>query len=159
MPICRRLWLVAAVLAGVLGCARAAKVDVRSEADAIRELDRRWLAAEVAQDGAAASAFFAPDGVEMPANGPAVVGRKAIQAWYAEWLNTPGMSVSFYPEVIEIAASGDLAYDRGAYRFATDGPQGHTEDVGKYLTVWKKLDGEWKVVVDTANSNQPAPSP
>lgn len=159
MAIFRFSWLAVAVLACLLGCARPARVDIRAEANAIRELDRLWLAAEVAQDAAAASSFFASDAIEMPANGPSVVGKKAIQAWYAEWLGTPDMSVSFSPEVIEVAASGDMAYDRGAYRFATGGAQGHIEDVGKYLTIWKKIDGEWKVIVDTANSNQPAPTP
>ena len=36
-----------------------------------------------------------------------------------------------------------------------DSPRGATEDVGKYLTVWKKVDGKWQVAVDAANSDRP----
>ena len=104
---------------------------------------------------AAAAAFFASDAVLMPANGPMIVGREGIEAWFSEWLPVPEISNAFEPDQIEVAASGDLAYDRGTYRFVMDTPEGRTEDVGKYVVVWKKIDGEWRAALDMSNSDLP----
>ena len=40
-----------------------------------------------------------------------------------------------------------------------DTPQGHAKERVKYLVVWKKSDGAWKVAYDTFNSNAPPPAP
>ena len=77
----------------------------------------------------------------MPANSPIIVGRKAIHQWYSEWLLDPNVSNTFTAEVIEVAASGDLAYERGIYHVVMDSPEGRIEDVGKYVLIWKKIGG------------------
>jgi uncharacterized protein (TIGR02246 family) len=146
--------VVAAVIASV-GCGGGSSVDVQAEEEAIRRLDRQWQAAVDARDVAAAAAFFAPDAILMPANGPMIVGREGIEAWFSEWLVVPEISNTFEPDMIEVAASGDLAYDRGTYRFVMDTPEGRTEDVGKYVVVWKKIDGEWRAALDIGNSDLP----
>ena len=40
-----------------------------------------------------------------------------------------------------------------------DGPKGKPpiEDVGKYVTVYRKSGEDWKNIVDTFNSDRPAP--
>lgn len=157
MPIHRLVIMALVVCVSVAGCARSPRVDTLAEADVIRDLDRRWQAAIEAKDVATAASFFAPEGVQMPANAPTVVGREAIHQWFDEWLPDPNISNIFMPEVIEVAASGDLAYDRGTYRFVMDSPEGRIEDVGKYLLIWKKIDGEWKAIADISNSDMPLP--
>lgn len=152
-------WTTTVALFGLVGCIGSSSSDLQAEVAAIRELDRRWLAAEVAKDAATASSFFALEAIEMPPNTPPVVGRDAIRKWFEGWLNAPGTSVTFSPVTIEVARSGDIAYERGVYAFVSDGPRGRTEDPGKYLTIWKKIDGQWKVIIDTANSNNPCPAP
>ncbi len=60
---------------------------------------------------------------------------------------------------IEVAASGDLGYEVGINRLVLAGPQGDLLDVGKYLTIWKKIDGEWYVSAISFTSDADAPSP
>jgi len=36
-------------------------------------------------------------------------------------------------------------------------PRGRIEDKGTYVMIWKKIDGEWKVIVDISNSGKPIP--
>ncbi|HSS44188.1 MAG TPA: nuclear transport factor 2 family protein [Thermoanaerobaculia bacterium] len=84
-------------------------------------------------------------------------GAKRFRSGSRDGSTPQNVSVSFSPEVVEAAGSGDIAYDRGTYHFAVDGPTGRTEDVGKYLTVWRKIGGEWRVIADTANSDKPCP--
>ena len=93
--------------------------------------DRRWVEAVAAKDVQALAAFYSPDGVLMGANAPAVVGRDAIQQWFEGAMQAPSLTYRFTPEVVEVAASGDLAYDRGTYDLAMDAPQGRVNDHGK----------------------------
>jgi hypothetical protein len=39
------------------------------------------------------------------------------------------------------------------------GPKGEGSDTGKFVTVWKKVDGAWKVMYDLGNSTVPLPTP
>jgi ketosteroid isomerase-like protein len=57
-----------------------------------------------------------------------------------------------------VAQSGDLAYLLGTYVETATDPQGKpVTDKGKLLEVWKKqVDGKWKWVADTYNSDLPA---
>jgi len=149
--------LVVTVVILSLGCQRTPQADVQQEATAIRALSRQWQAAVDARDLDACLEFYAPGAIEMQPNAPAIVGLPAIRAWFETGLLQPGITNSFAPDTIEVAASGDLAYDRGTYRFAMETPGGRVEDVGKYLMVWKKIDGEWKVILDISNSDLPLP--
>jgi uncharacterized protein (TIGR02246 family) len=155
MKLCSSALAVITVVVGSIGCGGGSTVDRQAEEEAIRRLDRQWQAAVDARDVTAAAAVFATDAVLMPANGPMIVGREGIEAWFSEWLLVPEISNTFEPDVIEVAASGDLAYDRGTYRFVMDTPEGRIEDVGKYVVVWKKVDGEWRAALDISNSDLP----
>jgi ketosteroid isomerase-like protein len=104
-------------------------------------------------------AFYADDAVQMPAHGPMLEGRDAIRAWILSWLAEPGVSNAFAAETVEVAACGDMAYERGTYRSSRETPEGSTHDVGTYLTVWKKIEGMWYATVDIANSDLPLPEP
>jgi len=147
--------LVPCLFAGVFlaACTRGEPAD---EVAAIRELDRQWQAAVDARDVEAALAFHAADGIQMIAGSPAVVGTDSLRAWYESWLPLEGITNKFDPVEIVVAASGDLAYDRGTYRFSMQTPDGPAVNVGKYLVVWTKRGGEWKVAVDISNSDVPA---
>jgi uncharacterized protein (TIGR02246 family) len=155
MKLCPTALMVAAVMVGSTGCGGEPTVDLQTEEETIRALDRQWQAAVEEKDVQAAAAFFAPDGIAMPANGPMIVGREGIEMWFSEWLPVEEITNVFEPEVIEVAGSGDLAYDRGTYRFVMETPEGRIEDVGKYVVVWKKIDGEWRAVLDISNSDLP----
>jgi hypothetical protein len=41
----------------------------------------------------------------------------------------------------------------------TDPKKGIVMDEGKYVEVWKKVDGKWKCELDAYNSDQLAPMP
>ena len=60
-----------------------------------------------------------------------------------------------------MAGSGDLAYSTGAYEMTAPDDNGESSiDRGKYVAVWKKqADGNWKVAVDTWNTDLPLPAP
>jgi uncharacterized protein (TIGR02246 family) len=149
--------LLLALVAAGLACGKPARVDIAVEQRAIREAGKAWLAAEIAKDIATIVSFYAEDAIEMASNTPPIQGRDAIRQWYESWLAPAGVAMTFETQEVVVAPSGDLAYERGTYRFTQDSPRGSTEDVGKYLTIWKKVDGKWQVAVDAANSDRPCP--
>jgi ketosteroid isomerase-like protein len=142
---------LAAILA--LGCARTATVNVDAERDALRQLDAQFGALAAKKDSAGEVAMYAADAVIMPPNAPAVKGAAAIRAMWNAFLQTPGLVLRLDPEKIDIAPSGDFATDMGTVTMELDGPQGHVKDVEKYLEVWQKRDGAWRVIYDTWNAN------
>lgn len=60
-----------------------------------------------------------------------------------------GYAIAFEPVDAHVSGSDDMAWAIGLYRLTS--PKGDV-DVGKYLSVWEKIDGEWKNVVEMRNS-------
>jgi len=92
----------------------------------------------------------------MSPKAPAVHGSENIRKGWAEGFAMPGPGLSWRTTAVEVARSGDLAYENGTYDFVTTGKDGKTSDEkGKYLVIWKKqADGAWKVAVDMDNTDQ-----
>ena len=156
MLIQKTLFLLLALSTVVGGCSQIEVVDVEAETAAIREMGRQWRDALVANDFDAILGFYAETAMEMPSNTPIALGHQAIRAWYESWLTAEVVNI-WTTEVIEVAASGDLAYERGTYDFSMDSPDGLIEDVGKYVLIWKKIGGQWKAIIDISNSDLPPP--
>ncbi len=109
-----------------------------------------------AKDVAAIARIYAVDGMFLAPNALLVEGREGIAEVWAGLLGLPGISFTFEPTRIEVSASADLASDVGTYSLAFDADGGRVEDQGKYVLVWKKVNGAWKVLADIFNSNLPA---
>lgn len=159
-----RLKAVAACILVVLAAGNCAPdptpaVDLAAEEAAIRAVDRTFMEAAQAGDAAAFAAVFAPDGQLLFPNEPAVTGREAIRAHAEEMLALPGFSVTWEASRYIIAESGDVAASIGTYDLVMTLPDGPVEDHGKYLTLWQKVDGEWRVAADMTNTSLPLPSP
>ena len=144
-----------AVVAIAAACATAARVDRATEEQRIRELSQQASRAGQSKDATTFASFYADDAVSMGPNMVAVRGREAIRRGLADMFALPNLVFSFAPTKIDVAASGDLAYEVGTYRFAADMPGGRLDDAGKYLTVWKKIGADWKIVSDMNNSDRP----
>jgi uncharacterized protein (TIGR02246 family) len=123
-------------------------------ADSIRSLDRRWVQMVADHDTAGVVSMYAADGRVMPPDAPAAVGLDAIRQVWSGMLDLP--SLTFGPDVIEVAASGDMAYDIGHATIGMPAADGSTHQVdGKYVVIWVKRNGQWKAMVDMFSFNQP----
>jgi ketosteroid isomerase-like protein len=153
----RTLALLATTLGiTALACAKAATVDPAAEETAIRDIVTRWNEHLVNKDDSAVAAIYAADAVLLPPNEPAVTGSSAIrQYWAALWpLNA---SLTITPGSVKISQAGDMAWEGGTWTYSAPSPAGPVADNGKYLVVWHKVNGEWKVAQDIWNSNNPLP--
>lgn len=133
-----------------------AAVNTDTNEAAIRGHVDHWLQLVKAKDAPAIAELYTEDGAIMPPNAPIGKGRAAIQQTWASMMRTPGFSLTFAPEQIVVAASGDMALDRGTYTL-TIAPSGKTlTDTGKYVVVWRNIGSDWKAAADIFNSNLPA---
>lgn len=134
----------------------AASATAAADEDAIRGQVARWLQLIKSKDAAAIAQIYTEDGAFMPPNATIGKGRSAIEQNWKAMMDTPGFELMFAPEQIIVSSSGDMALDRGTYRL-TVAPDGTEQvDTGKYVVVWRKIDGNWKAAADIINSDLPA---
>jgi ketosteroid isomerase-like protein len=135
------------------------ETDENAETEAVRARSDGIVGAEAALDVEGSLAFFAEDAIVQPADGPQIRGHDAIAGMYRRFFEGSQLiEFSAKGSHVSLSKSGDLAYEYGANRAVLAGSEGDLVDVGKYLLVWKKIDGEWMVVVLTYSSDTPAPT-
>jgi ketosteroid isomerase-like protein len=133
-----------------------ATVDRTQEEAALRAADLAWAAAAGRKDLDATVAFMAADGETLAPNEPAATDPAAIRKAWASML-APGSSIDWKPVRVQVAESGELGFASGTYTTSSKDASGNpVDDRGKYLEVWKKVDGDWKCLMDMFSSDLPA---
>ncbi len=127
---------------------------------ALRDTEAAWSKAAVAKNAEQFASFYADDASLFQPNTKIATGKAAIRAAAVDLFKTPGFSLSFKTATVTVSKSGDIAYTTGAYSMTTNDPSGKpVKDTGKYVTVYKKVGGQWKAVADIFNSDLPAVKP
>ena len=91
----------------------------------------------------------------MMAGVPDIKGIAAIREAIPAMMQDPAFALSFEADRVEVARSGDLAYETGSYTMTMTGPDKKpATEKGHYVVVWRKgADGAWKAVVDAPISD------
>ena len=157
-----RLFTGVAFLLAATGCsspprANVAKVDLAAEEAAIRRTDADWLAGAAAHDLDRTVPFWSDDATILAPGMPPVVGKEAIRKYVAGAFATPGFSITWKTERVDVARSGDMAYSSGSDRMSFNGPDGKPViEESHSVAVWKKQpDGAWKCVMDVMSPSPP----
>src|SRR5215470_16441853 len=143
--------LIAAVL--ISGCSSSRQVDLAADERAIRELAARWQQALLERDAATQAAMFADDGVSYHDGEEPLVGPAAILEWENKAVTRhPKAKITSTTTELRIAAAGDMAIQAGEGQLTDLGENGadHTVRKQRFVTVWKKVNGQWKVAHDIA---------
>ena len=132
--------------------------DLAAEERAIRAADGRWLKATQARDAAGEAAVLASDATIFREHVDPLVGPAAYQAYEEKlYKENPKAASSWTTDMITIATSGEIAVQTGTFAIAGLGPKGDGKDAGKFVTVWKKVGGAWKVAYDIGSTTMPEP--
>ena len=132
------------------GCMQAPQTDL----EGLKAMQDVWQSAFDARDSAALAALYAEDGSLLPPNSEVIVGRAAIEAFWEDFLAT-GTGVEI--KDTEVYAHGDDGYTVGVYTVTDAG--GATIDEGKYVVIYRNVDGKWQLHRDIWNSNLPLAAP
>ena len=151
-----KLGLFTALFVAGLGASFAQKSGGSADEQAIRKLDKEWSASTQSKDAGKMLAYYAEDASALPFSAPIATGKEQIQKVWTGLMAMPGFSLSFAPTKIEVAKSGDLAYDVGTFELKFNDANGKpTTEIGKYVVVWKKqADKQWKAVADIFNTDK-----
>lgn len=124
------------------------RVDVAVEEQAIRDIAAHWASLDDQRDATGVAALFAEDGTVIWDDRAPARGREAIERHMARaYLENPSGEGSWGPESIDVAASGDLAVEQGAWQ--------NPGSEGRYMTIHKKVEGEWRIVADMSIDTPP----
>ena len=142
-------------LAGLLAdCGPARSTDVTAEAARLVALERQSSLDLAARRLDAVIALYARDARLLRAGASAVHGRDSIAIVFRDLAaELPRFRHEFRSDSVVVASGGDYAIVTGTYRFTSDTLHPSAFDVGKYLGVWKREDGDWRIALDMTNSN------
>jgi ketosteroid isomerase-like protein len=115
----------------------------------ITEKNAAFTQAHITGDSTVLIDYFTPDARVLGPNAEAVVGQAAIAELNAQYV---GYGIKEFTEVTT-NFYGDENYliDEGTY-FMRYGE--NVVEEGKYLNVWKQVDGDWRVCANMWNTNE-----
>jgi uncharacterized protein (TIGR02246 family) len=97
------------------------------------------------------AALYADDCRLLPPNAEMTQGKEAVRAIFGGMI-AAGLKGTL--DTVEAVVTGKVGYRVGRYELKS--PDGVVADQGKYIEIWRKIDGEWKIVNDIWNSDLPA---
>jgi uncharacterized protein (TIGR02246 family) len=127
--------------------AQAAGGDLRAE---MGKLDRAWEKAYNAGDAAALTALYTKDAKVMAPGAETASGSSAIKAYFTADVKAGARNALTQEDVTSF---GNYALETGKY--VATSAEGKHLDHGKFMTLYKKTDGGWKIYRDTWNSSMP----
>jgi uncharacterized protein (TIGR02246 family) len=124
--------------------------DVKSEIDTGNQ---KFVAAYAKGDAAAMARLYTPQATVFPPGSDMVSGREGIQQVWAGAIQS-GLKITGL-QTISVEQYGNAAREIG--RFTGEAPNAQkqmTKLEGKYVVIWKRLNGTWMLDSDIWNLNQ-----
>ena len=121
---------------------------------AMEALGKKYDDAFNKRDATALASLYAPDAQIILPEQDFIVGRPAIEKfWKTELAVSVGRQTS---TTIEVENHGEVAFETGEWVVIM--PDGGIADRGKFLLVWKRSDGQWKIHRETWNLDATVPA-
>lgn len=122
--------------------------------DEIVATNEVFMAAFKRQDAAGLAKLYTDDGQVLPPNSDFITGHEALQGFWSAVMNMGVKEAKL--EIVEVEDIGDTAIE--VSNFMMFGNEGQLLDKGKYMVVWKQVDGNWLLHRDIFNSSMPPPA-
>jgi ketosteroid isomerase-like protein len=113
----------------------------------LNRLAAAFAAAFNERDAGKIAAFYTDDAVVMPPDMPMVKGREAIETYYRRGFAQSSGTVRLAPFESEI--TGMTAFETGTSSMTI----GNQAETGKYVIVYRRVKGEWKIAYDIFNND------
>ena len=140
----RRIALAIAIVAGLTAPALAQKAEIEA-------VNAQWMEFFNKGDFAGVASLYTADATAFPPGSAMVQGRAAIGAMWkgmAEKVGDPKVTT------LDVKPLGPAAArEIGTFSLKTKGPTPQ-ELTGKYVVVWEKVGGDWKLAADIWNDGK-----
>jgi uncharacterized protein (TIGR02246 family) len=143
-----RMWRITLLAGCVVLAATPAFAQSRAM---IQRLDDAWAAAFNKGNGAAVAEMYTPDATVLPPGANLVQGRRAIAAFWSKAADQLGDMTLTAVNVRPLSPTA--AREIGLFTAKTKGANPQPID-GKYVVVWRKLGGHWRLFTDIWNTNK-----
>ena len=135
----------------LVGCLLLSVPAAAQDKAIIEKLNSDFMAAFNKGDMAAVGQMYAEDAYLLPPDTEIVKGRAAIQTF---WANAAAAIGDLKLTTVDVKPLGsDAAREIGTFTLKTKGDKPQ-EVVGKYVVVWEKAGGQWKLAADIWNTNK-----
>jgi len=116
--------------------------------------DERFMELFHRQDAAGLAAMYTVDGQLLPPNADFMVGREAIQAFWQGGMDMGLKEAKI--EIVEVEQVDNTAIEMS--RYTLYGAERQLIDQGKFIVIWKYVDGQWMLHRDIFNSSVALPT-
>jgi ketosteroid isomerase-like protein len=127
------------------------KFNLETAKKEIMDANKEFATLFASYDSIALAKLYTQDAKFMGEGAPAVIGRINIQSALAGMMNSGITNANL--ATIEVWGMENLITEEGEATLYVGDTQVYK---GKYIVIWKKVDGEWKIFRDIFNSNSPA---
>jgi len=125
--------------------------DLATAKSEIEAANKEFMDFFAAKDSVGLANLYTQDAKFMMNGAPAITGRQNIQSTMSGFMQSDITSMELI--TIDVWGTEDMVVEEGEYLLHA----GDTEaDHGKYLVLWKKANGNWKLHRDIFNTNLPA---
>jgi len=120
---------------------------------AIEAANAKFSALAAQGNGAALAGLYAKEGAVMPAGSGPIHGTEAIGKFWQSAVASGVAAIEL--KTVEVYGQGTTATEVGEY--ALRDKAGKVLDRGKYIVIWRREGGEWKLLRDMFSTNLPPP--
>jgi ketosteroid isomerase-like protein len=143
-------------LALAFACATALGFAQAPDVEALLSMSPTWEAHYNAGDLDALTMLYTEDAVLMPPDLPSLTGVDAMRAIVQTFFDV-GLVGSEVPRIEAYGVMGDEAWGAGPFRFFD--ASGNLVVEGKYLVVYRYVDGAWRIARHMWSNDAPLPAP
>ncbi|HEY7635308.1 MAG TPA: SgcJ/EcaC family oxidoreductase [Gemmatimonadales bacterium] len=122
-----------------------------SRAD-IATVNRMFEEAARKSDANRMASLYTQDAMALPPDGPVIKGRENIKQMWASAMKQMGLK-DVKLDTLDLEIAGDVASEVGEATLSLETEAGKRQTaVMKFVVVWKKVDGQWRLHRDIWNA-------
>lgn len=95
------------------------------------------------------ASILSDDTLQFPSNSEPL-DKNGYLNWLEAFLKMEGVEFGYAPVKAEVSESGDLGYCYGTTLLKV---VGEPDRIGKYVSIWKKINDRWQCIIETNNYN------
>jgi len=153
----QKLVFIFAIIVGFSFTSCEAPQDTEKISEAITASNELFMEALNNGDATALANLYTEDGQILPQGEDFYTGKEAIRKFFANALENKKITTTL--KTVEVGGMGKTAYEVGKYEYTTLVEDVKTISKGKYIVIWKQVEGKWLMHRDIWNDNPPLQKP